>query len=366
MTAAKQKIDSHSSPTSCTSFESSRSSIASNNYQLCMENYNQHQMNEKLQWTSTMDFNFITTYVEWKQTKKWDNHKTNDQNYDMLATCLREQFEMQVTGGQCQSRMYRFRKKWNVFANLRGLSSKTETGIGWDEENNCFTASDEHWAQMEAVNKEYKDFKLAGSCFLYDLYTPTTLGKTATGSYAQSAKQPVPEGEHRRPVVQKPQKSKGKAAASSSAASDYQQYPWEGEDVYYIPPVPGASSGKRPASSLGTPGDREGSRGAKSTKSSSDRKRLDDAISKISRVTTASHEFNQSRYEEEAEYSVPVVQDMVKNMQLPKSVKLKATMYFAERRNAGQRCAFVRFDDAERYDYIELIMEELRYGKPPQ
>ena len=109
-------------------------------------------MNEKLQWTSTMDFNFITTYVEWKQTKKWDNHKTNDQNYDMLATCLREQFEMQVTGGQCQSRMYRFRKKWNVFANLRGLSSKTETGIGWDEENNCFTASDEHWAQMEAVS----------------------------------------------------------------------------------------------------------------------------------------------------------------------------------------------------------------------
>nr|XP_027083458.1 uncharacterized protein LOC113705745 [Coffea arabica] len=291
-------------------------------------------MNEKLQWTSTMDFNFITTYVEWKQTKKWDNHKTNDQNYDMLATCLREQFEMQVIGGQCQSRMYRFRKKWNVFANLRGLSSKAETGIGWDEENNCFTASDEHWVQMEAVNKEYKDFKLARSCFLYDLYTPTTLGKTATGSYAQSAKQP--------------------------------QYPWEGKDVYYVPPVPGASSGKCPASSLGTPGDREGSRGAKSTKSSSDRERLDDAISKISRVTTASHEFNQSRYEEEAQYSVPVVQNMVKNMQLLKLVKLKVTMYYAERRNAGQRCAFVCFDDAERNDYIELIMEEFRYGKPPQ
>ena len=215
------------------------------------------------------------------------------------------------------------------------------------------------------MNKEYKDFKVAGSCFLYDLYTSTTLGKTATGSYAQSAKQPVLEGEHRRPVVGKPQKSKGKAAATSSATSGYQQYPWEGEDVYYIPPVPGASSGKHFASSLGTLGDREGSRGAKSTRSSSDRERLDDAISKISHVTTVSQEFKEIRYEEEAKYSVPVFQDIFKNMQLPKSVKLKATMYFAERRNAGQRCAFVRFDEAKRYDYIELIMEELRCGKPP-
>ncbi|XP_027149272.1 uncharacterized protein LOC113749652 [Coffea eugenioides] len=109
------------------------------------------QMNEKLQWTSTMDFNFITTYVDWKQTKKWDNHKTDDQNYDMLATYLREHFEMQVTGGQCQSRLYRCKKKWNVFSNLHGLSSKPETRIGWDEESNCFTSSDEYWAQMEAI-----------------------------------------------------------------------------------------------------------------------------------------------------------------------------------------------------------------------
>ena len=216
------------------------------------------------------------------------------------------------------------------------------------------------------VNKDYKNFKAPGSCFLNDIYTQTTLKKTTIGSYAQSASQLVPEDEHRRPLIGMLQKSKGKAPVSISAAPGYHHYPWEGEYVYYVPPVPGVAPGKPPASSLGTTGDREGSRGAKSTRSSSDRERLDDAISKISHITTTSYEFNQNRYEEEAEYSVPVVQDMVKNMQLPKSVKLKATMYFAERRNAGQRCAFVRFDDAERYDYIELIMEELRYGKPPQ
>ena len=70
----------------------------------------------------------------------------------MLATYLREHFEMQVTGGQCQSKLSRFKKKWNVFANLRGLSSKADIGIGWDEENNCFTAFDEYWTQMEAVS----------------------------------------------------------------------------------------------------------------------------------------------------------------------------------------------------------------------
>ncbi|XP_071904557.1 uncharacterized protein [Coffea arabica] len=218
---------------------------------------------------------------------------------------------------------------------------------------------------MEAVNKEYKDFKSPRSCSLYDVYTPTTLEKTATGSYAQSAKQPVPESEHCWPLVGMPLKSKGKAAASTSAGPGYQQYPWEGEGVYYVPPVPGVVSGKCPASRLGTPSDREGSRGAKSTRSSSDRERLDDAISKISHVTTVSQEFKEIRYEEEAKYSVPVFQDIFKNMQLPKSVKMKATMYFAERRNAGQRCAFIRFDEAKRYDYIELIMEELRCGKPP-
>ncbi|XP_071912083.1 uncharacterized protein [Coffea arabica] len=59
---------------------------------------------------------------------------------------------------------------------LRGLSSKPETELGWDEENNCFTASDEHWQQLEEANGDYKDFKLSGSCFLYDI-TPRLRGK---------------------------------------------------------------------------------------------------------------------------------------------------------------------------------------------
>ena len=75
-------------------------------------------------------------------------------------------------------------------------------------------------------------------------------------------------------------------------------------------------------------------------------------------------ETKHSKYEEEAKYSVPVVQDIVKHMQLPKSIKLKATMYFARKRNGGQRIAFVHFDETKRYDYIELIMEEFGSGIP--
>ena len=48
------------------------------------------QMAEKMNWTPTMDYNFITTYVDWVTTKTWDPHKTMDQNWNVLAAHLRE------------------------------------------------------------------------------------------------------------------------------------------------------------------------------------------------------------------------------------------------------------------------------------
>lgn len=76
-------------------------------------------------------------------------------------------------------------------------------------------------------------------------------------------------------------------------------------------------------------------------------------------------DYKEARHDETTKYGVPVVQDIVKAMELPSTVKLKATMYFARDDNQGQQIAFVWFDKSQRYEYIGLIMEELGLAAPP-
>ena len=73
------------------------------------------------------------------------------------------------------------------------------------------------------------------------------------------------------------------------------------DEVYYVPLVPGVVGGKRPISSLRTSGELEGTRGSKSTKSSTS---LEDAVSKIGHYTELALEDRRSRMEFESLYSV--------------------------------------------------------------
>ncbi|XP_071918108.1 uncharacterized protein [Coffea arabica] len=215
-------------------------------------------MASRIQWNDAMDEAFLTAYFSFRENNVWDNKKLLETNYDMLAGHLASNGIMIVTDQQLQTRFYHIKKKWDLFCNLREISSKSETGVGWSEDSCCFTADDEHWANLEQTNASYFDFKKENSCYWYDRLTPLLLRRHATGSRAQSASKVVPsEPPHRERSNSATKSWKGKGKASSSRVPTPVNIPVEGDDddVYYVPLVPGAVGGKRSASSLGTSGE---------------------------------------------------------------------------------------------------------------
>nr|XP_027101767.1 uncharacterized protein LOC113722711 isoform X2 [Coffea arabica] len=222
MTADKKKPSCDSSPVSYTSDCSSRSSTASNNYIDCLSTYVE-QMASRIQWTDAMDEAFLIAYVSFRENNWWDNKKLLETNYDMLASHLVSNGIMTVTGQQLQTRYYHIKKKWDLFCNLRGISSKSETGVGWNEDSYCFTADEEHWQNLVQL-------------------TPLLLGRHATGSCAQCASEVVPSEPPRRERANTSARSrKGKGKASSSMSPNPASMGVQGDegDVYYVPPVPG-------------------------------------------------------------------------------------------------------------------------------
>lgn len=305
-----------------------------------------------------MDDTFISAYIQFKADRVWDSSRSLDWNFDNLAAHLVEKHNIHVTGGQCKSRFYRFKRKWHNFCQLRGLSRSPETGIGWDAENDCFTANPEHWAALEAHSAAYADFKQPGSCHLYELATETLRGTSATGNRAQSASQPVVVDQTRTARASSSRSRKGKQVASSSIDDPTTNFPFLDEDVQYMPSAAriDIGRGKRPATSHGASGEPEGSRSMKSPRSSGER--FDDAISKLNSFSSCALEDRQSRRQRDCQFSVEVAQDIVNGMALPDEWKLEACFFFAERGNEGQRVIFIRFDDAQRYAYITRLMRQ--------
>ncbi|XP_071902510.1 uncharacterized protein [Coffea arabica] len=358
MTAEKRKKPScDSSPVSCTSDCSTRSSTASNNFIKCLEVYFE-QMASRIHWTDAMDEAFLTAYVSFRENNVWDNRKSLETNYDMLAAHLASNDIMTVTGQQLQTRFYHIKKKWDLFCNLRGISSKIETGVGWSEDSYCFTADDEHWANLEQTNASYVDFKKENSCYWYDRLTPLLLGRHATGSRAQSASEVVPSEPPRRErsnTAAKNRKGKGKASSSRVPTPVNVTAVEDDDDVYYVPPVPGAVGGKRSASSLGTSGEPEGSRGSKSTRSSTG---LEDAISKIGNYTDFVLDDRRSRSEFDSVYGIMQCQDVITSMEIPDAWRLEANCHYAKYENEGEKIIFLRASAADRYGYILKLMKE--------
>ncbi|XP_071916418.1 uncharacterized protein [Coffea arabica] len=314
-------------------------------------------MASRIHWTDAMDEAFLTAYVSFRENDVWDKRKSLETNYDMLAAHLVSNHILTVTGQQLQTRFYHIKKKWDLFCNLRGISSKTETGVGWSEDSYCFTADDEHWANLEQTNASYVDFKKENSCYWYDRLTPLLLGRHATGSRAQSASEVVPSEPPRRERSNTAAKNrKGKGQASSSRVPTPVNVPAveDDDDVYYVPPVPGAVGGKRSASSLGTSGEPEGSRGSKSTRSSTG---LEDAISKIGNYTDFVLEDRRSRSEFDSLYGIMQCQDVITSMDIPDEWRLEACDHYAKYENEGARIIFLRASAADRYGYILKLMK---------
>nr|XP_027063947.1 uncharacterized protein LOC113690309 [Coffea arabica]XP_027063948.1 uncharacterized protein LOC113690309 [Coffea arabica]XP_027063949.1 uncharacterized protein LOC113690309 [Coffea arabica]XP_027063950.1 uncharacterized protein LOC113690309 [Coffea arabica]XP_027063951.1 uncharacterized protein LOC113690309 [Coffea arabica]XP_027063952.1 uncharacterized protein LOC113690309 [Coffea arabica]XP_027063953.1 uncharacterized protein LOC113690309 [Coffea arabica]XP_027063954.1 uncharacterized p len=358
MTADKRKKPScDSSPVSYTSDCSSRSSTASNNYIDCLSTYIE-QMASRIQWTDAMDEAFLIAYVSFRENNWWDNKKSLETNYDMLASHLVSNGIMTVTGQQLQTRFYHIKKKWDLFCNLRGRSSKSETGVGWNEDSYCFTADEEHWQNLVQTNSSYADFKKENSCYWYDRLTPLLLGRHATGSRAQSASEVVPsEPPHRERANTSASSRKGKRKASSSMSPNPASMGVQGDegDVYYVPPVPGAVGGKRSASSLGTSGEPEGTRGSKLTRSSTG---LEDAISKIGNYSEVVLEDRRSRMEFEFLYSVIQCQDVIDTMEIPDNWRIHANCHYANSDREEERVILLRASAADRYGYILKLMQE--------
>ena len=207
------------------------------------------------------------------------------------------------------------------------------------------------------TNASYVDFKKENSCYWYDRLTPLLLGRHATGSRAQSASEVVHLEPPRRERINSASKSrKGKGKASSSRVPTPVNVPAveDDDDVYYVPPVPGAVGGKRSASSLGTSGEPEGSRGSKSTRSSTG---LEDAISKIGNYTDFVLEDRRSRSEFDSLYGIMQCQDVITSMDIPDEWRLEACDHYAKYENEGARIIFLRASAADRYGYILKLMK---------
>ncbi|XP_071908817.1 uncharacterized protein [Coffea arabica] len=356
---SQQQCNSQSPPISCTSNCTVQSSTDSNDIEECISNFEASRMamGGKFEWTPEMDEHFIDAYIAFKLSKKWDKRKSLEWNYGQIAEHLRENHGDEVSAAQCQSRFYRFKKKWQLFCQLRGLSNKAATGIGWEEDTQHFTADKDHWADLISSNSEYEDFSKPFSCGLYERFTPIMIGETATGTRAQSASQPEISLEQLGNEQTTSRRSrKGKAKASVSSQPPSATSPWEGEDVYYVSPIPGGTSGKRPASSLGNSGEREGSRGTKSTRSSADR--LEDALSKIGNFTDVARTDRKDRIDRDETYKVENCQDIVSAMDIPVDWKVEIDSYLAEDENLGQRIIFMRYDAAGRYAYVARHMRK--------
>ena len=127
------------------------------------------------------------------------------------------------------------------------------------------------------------------------------------------------------------------------------------DDVYYVPPVPGAVGGKRSASSLGTSGEPEGTRGSKSTRSSTG---LEDAISKIGNYSDVVLEDRRSRMEFESLYSVIQCQDVINTMDIPPEWRIHANCHYANYEKEGERVIFLRASATDQYGYILKLMKE--------
>ena len=126
-------------------------------------------------------------------------------------------------------------------------------------------------------------------------------------------------------------------------------------DVYYVPPVPGAVGGKRSASSLGTSGEPEGTRGSKLTRSSTG---LEDAISKIGNYSEVVLEDRRSRMEFESLYNVIQCQDMINTTEIPSEWRIHANYHYANNEKKCERVIFLRASATNRYGYIVKLMQE--------
>ena len=98
----------------------------------------------RIQWTDAMDEVFLIAYVNFRKNNWWNNKKSLEMNYDILAGHLVSNGIMTVTGQQLQTRFYRIKKKWDLFCSLHGIFSKSKTGVGWVAKSYCFIANDEY------------------------------------------------------------------------------------------------------------------------------------------------------------------------------------------------------------------------------
>ncbi|XP_071904586.1 uncharacterized protein [Coffea arabica] len=205
---------------------------------------------------------------------------------------------------------------------------------------------------VDQTNSAYVEFKTENSCYWYDRLTPILLGKHATGSRAQSVSELIPPESPRHQRANTSARScKGKGKASSSRASNPRDTgeQRDEDDVYYVPPVPGAAGGKRPVSSLGTSGEPKGTRGSKPIRSSTG---LEDAISKIGNYSKLALEDRRSKMEFESLYIVIQYQEAITRMEILDLWRIHANCHYANSDREGERVVFLRSSDSNPFGYI--------------
>ncbi|XP_071906720.1 uncharacterized protein [Coffea arabica] len=211
---------------------------------------------------------------------------------------------------------------------------------------------------IDQTNSAYVEFKTENSCYWYDQLTPILLGKHVIGSRAQSVSEIVPLELPRRQWANTSARScKGKGNASSSRASNPGTRANKGDedDVYYVPPVPGAVGGKRPVSSLGTSGELKGTRGSKSIRSSTG---FEDAISKIGNYSKLALEDRRGKMEFESLYIVIQCQEATTRMEILDLWRIHANYHYVNSDREGERVVFLRSSDSNRFGYVFKLVQE--------